>query len=122
MESVPRLLAVEPVGETELLVRFDNGVEKLYDCRQVSARPASTCSTLPAFFAVLKVDPGGYGISWNDQSFGLTSTNSQVNSTPSPRSLFSRSWPFDVFARCWEVSSCPGRALPSAATGFDTIL
>jgi hypothetical protein len=41
-------------------------VEKLYDCRQVVARPQFHLLRTPAFFRAVKVDPGGYGISWSD--------------------------------------------------------
>jgi hypothetical protein len=50
----------------ELLVRFENGVEKTYDCRQLLARPQFARLRSPAFFCAVKVDPGGYGISWSD--------------------------------------------------------
>ena len=43
MEKVPRIADVRAVGEAESLVRFQNGVEKVYDCRQVVARPEFRC-------------------------------------------------------------------------------
>jgi hypothetical protein len=66
MEKIPRVANVRAVGETELLVRFQNGVEKVYDCCQVVARPQFQLLRSPAFFRAVKVDPGGYGISWSD--------------------------------------------------------
>ena len=53
--------------ETELLVRFDNGVEKTYDCGPLLGRPEFRLLSRPAFFRAVRVDPGGYGISWNDK-------------------------------------------------------
>ena len=34
-----RVAAVEPLGQAELLVRFENGVDKIYDCRPLLDRP-----------------------------------------------------------------------------------
>jgi hypothetical protein len=67
MEKVPCIADVKAVGDSELLVRFQNGVEKVYDCRPVVARPEFQLLRTPAFFRAVKVDPGGYGISWSDE-------------------------------------------------------
>jgi hypothetical protein len=49
-----------------LLVQFGNGVEKVYDCATLFARPPFAPLKTAAFFRLVKVDPGGYGVSWND--------------------------------------------------------
>ena len=67
MERIPRIASAEAIGQVELLVRFENGVEKIYDCRQILARPQFNPLNTPAFFRAVKVDPGGYGISWSDE-------------------------------------------------------
>ncbi len=66
MERIPLIRAVKATGRTQLLVRFKNGVEKIYDCRPILSRPQFHLLTDPAFFQAVRVDPGGYGISWND--------------------------------------------------------
>lgn len=66
METIPRIVSVEPVGPSQLLVRFSNGVNKLYDCRPLFDRPAFALLANPAFFCAVRADPGGYGISWSD--------------------------------------------------------
>lgn len=66
MERVPKIVSVEPIGQTELLVRFDNGVAKTYDCRPLLGRPQFRLLANAAFFRAVQVDPGGYGISWSD--------------------------------------------------------
>jgi hypothetical protein len=66
MESIPRIASVEPLGQAELLVRFQNGVHKIYDCRPLLGRPQFRPLADPAFFRTVRVDPGGYGISWSD--------------------------------------------------------
>ncbi|MGA2033519.1 MAG: DUF2442 domain-containing protein [Thermoguttaceae bacterium] len=66
MERIPGIAGVEPVGQAELLVRFENGVEKTYDCRPLLGRPQFRLLADAAFFRAVRVDPGGYGISWSD--------------------------------------------------------
>ena len=66
MERVPRIVNVAPRGEAELLVKFDNGNQKAYDCRPLLDRPQFALLRNPAFFRAVRVDPGGYGVSWSD--------------------------------------------------------
>jgi hypothetical protein len=49
-----------------LRVRFENGSEAIYDCRPLLSRPSFAPLADPAFFRTVRVDPGGYGISWNN--------------------------------------------------------
>jgi hypothetical protein len=67
MRNAPRIKSVTAVGDAELLVSFANGVEKVYDCKPVFARPEYHLLKAPALFRAARVDPGGYGISWNDK-------------------------------------------------------
>jgi hypothetical protein len=67
MDRTPRIVHVEPVGQAELFVRFENGVEKTYDCRLLFGRPRFNLLANPAFFRAVQVDPGGYGVSWSDE-------------------------------------------------------
>ena len=66
MERVPRIKSVLPVGDDRLRVRFDNDVEKIYDCAPLLSQPQFALLKNPALFRGVKVDSGGYGISWND--------------------------------------------------------
>ena len=66
MDQIPRIRNVRPISDSELLVCFSNGVEKLYDCAPLFARHQFSLLRVPAFFRAVRVDPGGYGISWND--------------------------------------------------------
>ncbi|MBM4085914.1 MAG: DUF2442 domain-containing protein [Planctomycetes bacterium] len=63
---MPRVESVAAIGPFRLRVRVENGVEKLYDCRPVLDRPQFHLLKNGAFFRAVKVDPGGYGISWNE--------------------------------------------------------
>jgi len=40
--------------------------EKIYDCGFLLSRPQFHLLASPAFFNAVRVDPGGYGISWSD--------------------------------------------------------
>ncbi len=66
MESSPRILAVAPRENMVLVVEFLNGEKRAYDCKPLLARPEFQLLAIPAFFKTVQVDPGGYGISWND--------------------------------------------------------
>ena len=63
-----KVKSVEPLGNFILLVNFENGNTKYYDIKTLFDK-------IPAFrdllnitdlFNQVKVDTGGYGISWND--------------------------------------------------------
>lgn len=66
MEPYPQIQSVTPLADFRLLVCFLNGVEKVYDCRPILQRPAFFLLKTPAIFRTVRVDAGGYGVSWND--------------------------------------------------------
>ena len=66
VQDIPRITAVTAMGSSRLRVRFDNGVEKIYECAPLLARPEFRLLNEPAFFRAVRVDAGGYGVSWND--------------------------------------------------------
>lgn len=54
----------EPFG---VRIEFENGTEKKYDLNRLKDRPEfALLFRHPAFVKSVRVDPGGYGISWND--------------------------------------------------------
>lgn len=60
---------VTPISDSRLRVLFVNGVSKIYDIK-VLANQFPLFRTLlnnPKIFSNVKVDVGGYGISWNDE-------------------------------------------------------
>ncbi|HEX9838837.1 MAG TPA: DUF2442 domain-containing protein [Anaerolineales bacterium] len=66
--DAPKILSVQALENKRLLVKFSNGVEKIYDCRPLITKfEAFTPLENEVFFKQVKVDPGGYGISWNDK-------------------------------------------------------
>ena len=66
MEKIPKIEAVETIGEARLLVTFESGIKKSYDCSLIFSRPQFQLLTRPAFFNAVRVDPGGHGVSWSD--------------------------------------------------------
>jgi Protein of unknown function (DUF2442) len=64
--NVPKISSVQPLENKKLLVKFDDGVEKIYDCGQLLHLENFQLLKNEAFFKAVKVDAGGYGISWND--------------------------------------------------------
>ncbi len=66
MEKAPRIESVQAITNGRLLIKFKNGEQRLYDCTPLFPLPQFQLLTVPAFFSAVRVDPGGYGISWND--------------------------------------------------------
>ena len=64
--DTPKVESVEPLEGKRLLVRFVNGVEKVYDCNQLLHLEMFRPLKNEAFFKSVKPDAGGYGVSWND--------------------------------------------------------
>lgn len=66
MDRIPPIKSATAIGPTHLLVVFEDASERVYDCEPLLDRPQFQLLRTPAFFQAVRVDPGGYGISWND--------------------------------------------------------
>ena len=66
--NAPKILSVQPHENKKLLVKFVNGIEKVYDCAPLLDMEMFQTLKNEAFFKAVKVDAGGYGISWNDDA------------------------------------------------------
>lgn len=66
--TAPKILSVQALENRKLLVKFVDGVEKIYDCTQLLGIEMFQVLKNDAFFRSVKVDSGGYGISWNDDA------------------------------------------------------
>jgi hypothetical protein len=64
--NTPKVESVKPLAGKRLLVKFVNGVEKVYDCNQRLHLEMFQSLRSEAFFRSVKVDAGGYGVSWDD--------------------------------------------------------
>ena len=63
-----RVQAVKPLEKYKLLVTFQNGETKNYDVKPLFDKWAvfKDLIYINGLFQQVKVDAGGYGISWND--------------------------------------------------------
>ncbi len=66
MEKIPKVKSVYAVESLTLIIEFDNHVKKEYDCLRIIHRPEFSPLKNKAYFRSVKVDPGGYGVSWSD--------------------------------------------------------
>ncbi len=64
--DAPRIKAVLPLAERRLRVTFVSGIQKVYDCTPLIRLDRFRLLKEEAFFKAVRVDAGGYGISWSD--------------------------------------------------------
>jgi hypothetical protein len=64
----PKIQSVRPLEGKRLLVKFANGVEKIYDCNPLLHLDMFQLLKDDAFFKSVRVDSGGYGVSWDDDA------------------------------------------------------
>ena len=63
-----KVVSVIPLKGMKLLVFFENGVIKKFDVKPLlSDFPEFALLHDPAIFQLVQVEPGGYGVSWNDK-------------------------------------------------------
>ncbi len=63
----PKIEAVTPLSGKRLLVRFVGGTVKAYDCGPLLGQEPFSALENESLFRRVKVDAGGYGVSWSDQ-------------------------------------------------------
>ena len=63
----PKIKSALAVENHCLLVEFDNCQKKKYDLSSLLARDMFAPLKNVAFFRSVKVEPGGYAVSWNDE-------------------------------------------------------
>ena len=64
-----KVKAIQPLPEFNLLVLFQSGEQKKYDLRPLFEKldAFKMLVSTAGLFEQVKVDTGGYGISWNDE-------------------------------------------------------
>lgn len=66
--TVPKIIQVVPEKNFMLLVRFSNGKERYFDCKEVMQRNEYYHRLKnPHYFKNVHIDPGGHGVSWDDE-------------------------------------------------------
>ena len=76
--AFPKIEAVTPLPGKKLRVRFVGGGDKIYYCRPLLDREPFCAIRNESSFRQVKVDGGGYGISWND-SIDLSESELWIN-------------------------------------------
>jgi len=67
-KSYPRIADVKAQPHKKLLVRFHNGVTKLYDCKRILNLPAfEPLRNNDALFRRAYAEKHGYAVIWNDE-------------------------------------------------------
>lgn len=91
MDRIPRITSVLAVGPTQLLIEFQDGTEKVYDCQPLLDRPQFQLLRNVAFFRAVRVDAGGFGVSWNDDldlsEYELWTNGRPATNQPSQQTL-----------------------------------
>ena len=65
--TVPRVQTATVSEPMQLTILFENGVEKKYDLNQLAEYERfALLFHDPSFVKCVQVDPGGYGVSWNE--------------------------------------------------------
>ncbi len=87
-----KITAAAPLDRLRLLVHFSDGHAREYDMKPLLARfpEFRDLETIPGLMEQVRVDPGGYGVSWNDDldlSADELFANGQPVSTPFDRLL-----------------------------------
>ena len=67
MKKNPKVAEVKPLDGKKLLVSFQTGEMKVYDCSSLLNFPAFSSLNNEGFFRTVRCDPGGYGVSWNEE-------------------------------------------------------
>jgi hypothetical protein len=62
----PKVKSVKVVKDTKLEIIFEGDIKRIYDCYRIMQKEPFNCLKDKALFKNVRVDSGGYGISWND--------------------------------------------------------
>ena len=81
MEKYPKILNVETKNGKRLLVTFDNGIKKIYDCSSLLGSDIFKSLLNDVLFNSVHVDKHGYGIVWNDE-LDLSESELWINGLP----------------------------------------
>lgn len=78
--TYPKIEAVKPLPGKKLLVQFVGGAERIYDCRPLLAQEPFSALRSESVFSRVKLDVGGYGVSWSDD-IDLSESELWINGT-----------------------------------------
>ncbi|MBN1552413.1 DUF2442 domain-containing protein [bacterium] len=67
MDKYPKVKSVKALDDQQILVEFETGVVKRYNCKPLMDSVEFQPLKNKAFFKCVQVDPFGYGVIWNDE-------------------------------------------------------
>jgi hypothetical protein len=79
--AYPRVKAVQPLTDKRLLVTFDNGVTKVYDCKPLLDSDVFAPLWNEALFRRVRAEDHGYAVVWTDE-IDLAESELWLNGTP----------------------------------------
>jgi Protein of unknown function (DUF2442) len=62
----PRIVSAEAINDRTLIVKFTNNEIRKYDISRLLDNPMFALLKNPKFLRNFKVEPGGYGLVWNE--------------------------------------------------------
>ena len=65
--QVPKIVSAKAIGTTTLLVIFSSHEIKQYDISNLLTKPIFSPLRESNFFRSFSIEPGGYGLVWNDE-------------------------------------------------------
>lgn len=81
METFPKVKEVVPKSNKRLLITFQNGIQKIYDCSALLNDKHFYLLSDDTLFKSVKIDNDGYGISWNEE-IDLSESELWIHGTP----------------------------------------
>ena len=84
MEKYPKILDVKPKKGKRLLVTFNNGVKKIYDCSSLVDDDIFKPLMNDALFNSVQADKHGYGVIWTDE-LDLSESELWINGLPADK-------------------------------------
>ena len=84
MEKYPKILDVKPTEGKRLLVTFNNGIKKIYDCSSLVNDDIFKPLMNDALFNSVQADKHGYGIIWTDE-LDLSESELWINGLPADK-------------------------------------
>ena len=65
MLNIPKIIAVHPIDNYELIIEFSNHEYRQYDVKPLLEKEMFEPLTNHAFFNTVKIEQGGYAVSWS---------------------------------------------------------
>lgn len=62
----PKVKSVKVFKDTQLEIMFEGNIRRIYDCYRIMQEEPFKGLKDKALFKNVRIDSGGYGISWND--------------------------------------------------------